>query len=203
MSVDNLGVTNRKVLVRSIQECMQQGQRPEERRWSIPNTPRNFSLLNTYTYSSRHATILMASTQFPRKNTTRDAFLIALQERNPDPKRPIRIAFEFNIARKSGQNRHNIRLEGKAAGPIVVRCRGSFANDAVRVKADDFFTFLNGNKLIAGAPGITLEERDDKQYARIIELDGPDVSGCWTDLVGRLSWFASVVSDFKSTPAQD
>ncbi|MFE8597113.1 hypothetical protein [Archangium violaceum] len=203
MSVDNLGMKDRKALVRSMQECMQQGQRCEERSWSIPNTPRDLSLLDTYTYSSSHATLLMASTRFPRNNTTRDAFLIALQERNPDPKKPIRIAFEFNIARKSGQNRHNIRLEGKAAGPIVVRCRGSFANDAVRVKADDFFAFLDGNQLMEGAPGITLEERDDKQYARIIELDGPDVSGCWTDLVGRLSWFASVVSAFKTTPAEE
>ncbi|MCY1072969.1 hypothetical protein [Archangium lansingense] len=174
-----------------------------ERRWSIPNTPRDLSILDTYTFSSSHATILMASTQFPTENTTRDAFLIALQERNLDPKRPIRIAIEFNIGRESGRNRHNIRLEGRAAGPIVVRCRGSFANDAVRKKADDFFAFLDKNKLIAGSPGIALESLDDKQYARIIKLDGPDVSGCWTVLVGRLSWFASVVSDFKTAPAQE
>jgi len=203
MSVDNLGVRDRQALVRSMRECMQEGQESVERRWSIPTTPRALSFPDTYAFSSTQPSILMASMKFPLKDTTRDAFLIALRDRNPDTEKPIRIAFEFNIGRRSNQNRNNIRLEGGAGKPIIVRCRGSFAHDAVRLKADEFFSFLGKDGRIEDSPGITLETIDNKTYARIIELDGPDVSRCWPELVRRLSWLATVVTEFKTSPDRE
>jgi hypothetical protein len=138
--------------------------------------------------------------EVPHKNTTRDAFLIALQERNTAPEEPVRIAFEFNIGRRSGQNKNNIRLEGGKGKPITVRCRGSFNLYGFRLKSDDFFDFLDRKNLVQDSPGITLEKVGGKRFANLITLDGADVSGSWPELVRRLSWFAQAVWDFKTDP---
>ncbi|HEX8699412.1 MAG TPA: hypothetical protein VF815_11290 [Myxococcaceae bacterium] len=196
--LDDLPEQEREQLVTSLSRHITNEKhrvRSDPKIWKIPNSSKLSRTLNTYGFPKHEPQIWLAKTEFPNRNTTRDAILVALAG-DPHSNDEVVIAFEFNIDRRVGRNRMNFRFQKRHNGTIKVRCLGSFAHHGVRQKASLFYDFLRTKS----AHGLRLEPVDpsQRQYVVLLELPGTDVSSKWREIWTSLAQFARLVTDFKN-----
>lgn len=180
----NLHITNEKHRIGSAPKI-----------WKIPDSSKPSRTLNTYGFPRKEPQIWLAKTEFPNRNTTRDAILVALAGA-PHSKDEVAIAFEFNIDRKASRNRMNFRFQKLPDGTIKVRCLGSFSHHGVRQKASLFYRFLHTKS----SHSLKLESigPNQRQYVVLLDLPGTDVSSKWREIWTSLAQFARLVTDFKN-----
>lgn len=193
---DNLAKSRRRELVSSLRRSIEnQGFSEGKRVWSIPNTSKAGATLETYRFPEKKPRIWMAYTKFPAKNKTRDAFLVALSVPAHDSGDPIRTTYEFNVGVRPS-NRMNFRFQEGDDGEVIVRCRCSFAWDAVRRASQEFFGFAQDRH-----PQFVKRNREfyqRKEFINLIKLPGADISSSWNVLWPKLAMFGGVVDDFKA-----
>jgi hypothetical protein len=184
---DDLGRAKRNELVQTLRKCIETGRREsEDRNWSIPNTRVEDAILPTYGFPANRPEMWFASTRFPKKNTTRNAFLIAVSTQEP-----VSIAFEFNVGLKPS-NRMNFRFQQQGDDRAIVRCKGSFTFNDGRKPASEFFEYVRRHKL-----DLEIERVGRREFVRLFELSLNSIHTEWPRFYATLGRFAKIVDAYK------
>lgn len=186
--VDDLPEDRRLQLVEALRKCIQTGRECGDRFWVIPNSNKEDSRLPTYGFPKSKPRLWLATTRFPKRNTTRDAFLVAVSM--PELK-PIPTTFEFNIGLRPSNNL-NFRLQQGGSNNVIVRCKGSFTMDGKRQPAGPFLEFVENN-----AVGLSTERTHGKTFVRLRDLPLASVHSSWPRLLKELERLASAVDTHK------